>query len=124
MEGVVRKISNLLLCETVQEARNSNEYGSLSMDLRSSMNEFWNGYSENVSPIYDTTKGDKNAVDDRLCYKRLKRDSNDFEEEEKGSIESGKFADFVIYDKDMMTVPVAEIPTIMAEQTFVNGKTR
>jgi len=49
---------------------------------------------------------------------------SNFEEEEKGSIESGKFADFVIYDKDMMTVPVAEIPGIMAEQTFVNGKTR
>lgn len=49
---------------------------------------------------------------------------SNFEEEEKGSIEVGKFADFVIYDKDMMEVPVQEIPTIMAEQTFVNGKTR
>ena len=49
---------------------------------------------------------------------------SNFEEDEKGSIEAGKFADFVIYDKDMMTVPVAEIPTIMAEQTFINGKTR
>ncbi|WP_420828581.1 amidohydrolase [Maribacter huludaoensis] len=46
---------------------------------------------------------------------------SNFEEDEKGSIEPGKFADFVIYDKDMMTVPVAEIPTIRAEQTFVNG---
>ena len=88
VEGVVQKISNLLLCETVQEARNSNEYGSLSMDLQRSMNEFWNGYPENVSPIYDATKGDKNAVDDRLCYKRLKRDSNDFEEEEEGESRS------------------------------------
>ncbi|WP_276167748.1 amidohydrolase [Zobellia alginiliquefaciens] len=49
---------------------------------------------------------------------------SNFEEEEKGSIERGKFADFVIYDKDMMTVPVEEIPSIMAEQTFINGKTR
>ena len=88
VEGVVQKISNLLLCETVQETRNSNEYGSLSMDLQRSMNEFWNGYPENVSPIYDATKGDKNAVDDRLCYIRLKRDSNDFEEEEEGESRS------------------------------------
>ena len=49
---------------------------------------------------------------------------NNFEENEKGSIEAGKFADFVIYDKDMMTVPVEEIPTIRAEQTFVNGVVR
>lgn len=49
---------------------------------------------------------------------------SNFEEAEKGSIEVGKSADFVIYDKDIMEVPVGEIPTIMAEQTFVNGKTR
>ncbi len=49
---------------------------------------------------------------------------SNFEEDEKGSIEVGKFADFVIYDKDMMEIPVQEIPTVMAEQTFVNGVTR
>ena len=49
---------------------------------------------------------------------------SNFEEDEKGSIEPGKFADFVIYDKDMMTVPVEEIPTIRAEQTFLNGVVR
>jgi len=49
---------------------------------------------------------------------------SNFEEEEKGSIEPGKLADFVIYDKDMMTVPVEEIPTIRAEQTFINGVVR
>ncbi|MGO4918142.1 amidohydrolase [Maribacter spongiicola] len=49
---------------------------------------------------------------------------SNFEENEKGSIEAGKVADFVIYDKDMMTVPVEEIPTIRAEQTFVNGVVR
>ena len=49
---------------------------------------------------------------------------SNFEEDEKGSIEAGKFADFVIYDKDMMTVPVEEIPTIRAEQTFISGVVR
>ena len=49
---------------------------------------------------------------------------SNFEEDEKGSIEVGKFADFVIYNKDIMEIPVQEIPTVMAEQTFVNGLTR
>lgn len=49
---------------------------------------------------------------------------SNFEEDEKGSIEAGKFADFVIYDKDMMTVPVEEISTIRAEQTFISGVVR
>lgn len=46
---------------------------------------------------------------------------SNFEENEKGSIEVGKFADFVIYDKDMMKVPVEEIPSIKVERTFVGG---
>jgi len=49
---------------------------------------------------------------------------SNFEEEEKGSIEPGKSADFVIYDKDMMTIPLNEIPTIKAEQTFIDGIVR
>lgn len=49
---------------------------------------------------------------------------SNFEEKEKGSIETGKFADFTIYDKDLMTVPNKEIPTIMAEQTYIGGEVR
>lgn len=49
---------------------------------------------------------------------------SNFEEDEKGSIEIGKFADFTIYNKDLMKVPPAEIITIMAEQTFVGGVVR
>jgi predicted amidohydrolase YtcJ len=49
---------------------------------------------------------------------------SNFEENEKGSIEIGKFADFTIYDKDIMKVTAAEIPTIMAEQTYVGGEVR
>lgn len=49
---------------------------------------------------------------------------SNFEENEKGSIEIGKFADFTIYNKDLMKVPPAEILTIMAEQTYVGGAVR
>jgi len=47
-----------------------------------------------------------------------------FQKQEKGSIEAGKFADFTIYDKDLMTVPAKEIPSVMAEQTYIAGKAR
>ena len=46
---------------------------------------------------------------------------SNFEEKEKGSIETGKFADFVILDKDIMEVPLNEIPNIKAVQTYLGG---
>jgi hypothetical protein len=45
-----------------------------------------------------------------------------FEEDIKGSIEPGKFADFVILDKDIMTVNPAEIPRIKVLKTYLNGE--
>jgi len=47
---------------------------------------------------------------------------SNFEENEKGSIEAGKFADFIILDKNIMEAPVNEIPNIKATNTFVAGK--
>jgi predicted amidohydrolase YtcJ len=45
-----------------------------------------------------------------------------FEEKEKGSIEVGKYADFVILDKDIMTAKNAELPTVKVLKTYVNGE--
>jgi predicted amidohydrolase YtcJ len=47
---------------------------------------------------------------------------SNFEENEKGSIEVGKKADFVILSDDIMEVPVAQIPNLTAEQVFVGGE--
>ena len=47
---------------------------------------------------------------------------SNFEENEKGSIEKGKFADFIILDKDIMTAEVRDIPKIKVEKTFVSGE--
>lgn len=47
---------------------------------------------------------------------------SNFEEDEKGSIEVGKFSDFIILDKNIMEVDEAEIPYINAIETYVNGK--
>ncbi|NJO89201.1 MAG: amidohydrolase family protein [Chloroflexia bacterium] len=46
---------------------------------------------------------------------------SNFEEKEKGSIEVGKFADFVVLEKDIMEVDVKEIPKVKVEETFVGG---
>jgi predicted amidohydrolase YtcJ len=45
-----------------------------------------------------------------------------FEEEEKGSIEVGKFADFVILNQDIMKVRGSEIPKTNAVSTYLNGE--
>lgn len=45
-----------------------------------------------------------------------------FEEGEKGSIEPGKFADFVILDNDPMTCPIDQVPAIHVLSTYIAGK--
>jgi len=47
---------------------------------------------------------------------------SNFEENEKGSIEVGKFADFIILDQNIMEASVNDIPNIKATNTFVDGK--
>jgi hypothetical protein len=45
-----------------------------------------------------------------------------FEEDVKGSIEPGKVADFVILDKDIMTVNTPEIPGVKVLKTYLGGE--
>ncbi len=47
---------------------------------------------------------------------------SNFEEHEKGSIEAGKNADFVVLSQDIMTVAVDSIPYIEAEHVYVGGE--
>ncbi|MCH4823400.1 amidohydrolase [Gramella lutea] len=47
---------------------------------------------------------------------------SNFEEDEKGSIEPGKFADFVILDRDIMEVEIDSVPDSKVISTFVNGE--
>jgi len=45
-----------------------------------------------------------------------------FEEYEKGSLEPGKYADFVILDQDIMKIREREIPSTKVVMTFVGGE--
>ncbi|MFY0603702.1 MAG: amidohydrolase [Flavobacteriaceae bacterium] len=47
---------------------------------------------------------------------------SNFEEQEKGSIELGKFADFAILSQDIMKIDGAKIPKTKAVATYVNGE--
>lgn len=45
-----------------------------------------------------------------------------FEEKEKGSLEKGKLADFIVLDRDILTCPVDEVKDITVEETWLGGK--
>jgi predicted amidohydrolase YtcJ len=44
------------------------------------------------------------------------------EEDVKGSIEPGKFADMIVLDRDILTIPEEEIKDIRVLKTMVDGK--
>ncbi len=47
---------------------------------------------------------------------------SNFEEDEKGTIEIGKAADFTILDRNIMEIPADSIPKIKVLATFINGE--
>jgi predicted amidohydrolase YtcJ len=45
-----------------------------------------------------------------------------FEEDLKGALEPGKLADFIVVDRDVLTVPADELKDVKVLQTFVGGR--
>jgi predicted amidohydrolase YtcJ len=45
-----------------------------------------------------------------------------FEEKEKGSLEVGKLADFIVIDRDIMSCPIDEVRQIQVKETWVGGR--
>jgi hypothetical protein len=44
-----------------------------------------------------------------------------FEEKEKGSLENGKLADFIVLDRDILTCPLEEVRDIQVLRTYLGG---
>ena len=45
-----------------------------------------------------------------------------FEEDEKGSLEPGKMADFIVTDQDLLSMPEKDIPTLRIRRTYIGGE--
>jgi predicted amidohydrolase YtcJ len=45
-----------------------------------------------------------------------------FEEDRKGALELGKFADFIVIDRDVLSIPAGELKDVKVLQTFVSGQ--
>jgi len=81
-----------------------------------------------VTCVHPTVKGDPWWYDEHLtreqaltaltinCAKQM------FIEDERGSIKEGKYADFLLVDKDVLSCPADEIHTAKAQATYFEGK--
>jgi len=45
-----------------------------------------------------------------------------FMDQKRGSLEVGKYADFVVLNKDILTIPIREVPLVVVEKTYVLGE--
>jgi predicted amidohydrolase YtcJ len=45
-----------------------------------------------------------------------------WEEKTKGTLEPGKLADMIVLDRDILTVPDAQLLTLQVERTYLGGK--
>ena len=84
---------------------------------------FWTLITRKIGNSYVNLK---EAVDRVRVLKMWTRWAGDyvFREEDLGSLEEGKLADFVILDKDYFTIPVDDIPSIVPMMTVVGGETK
>ena len=62
------------------------------------------------------------SVQEALQCATLNGARSTFDEGNRGSLEPGKLADLVVWDKDMLKIEPAQFMSIRAERTMVGGK--
>ena len=66
--------------------------------------------------------GERLTVQEALRTYTIMAARHVFMEDRIGSLEPGKYADMVVWDRDLYTVPTSELKEIVAEKTFLEGK--
>ena len=66
--------------------------------------------------------GERLTVQEALRTYTIMAARHVFMEDRIGSLEPGKYADMVVWDRDLYTVPTAELEEIVAEKTSLKGK--
>ncbi len=62
------------------------------------------------------------SVQDALRGMTIWAAKSNFEEGEKGSLEKGKFADFIILDRDLVTIPASQVLASTVLATYIGGE--
>jgi predicted amidohydrolase YtcJ len=75
-------------------------------------------------PAYSGTLNAEPGISRQLALRSITLNSSweVHQEEVTGSIETGKFADLIVLDRNFMTIPVDDIPQIKVLFTMVGGK--
>jgi predicted amidohydrolase YtcJ len=75
-----------------------------------------NKYPEGLAPE------EKITIEDAVKAYTIHAAYTAFEEDEKGSLEVGKLADFVVLEKNIFEIPACEIAKVKVEKTIFDGK--
>jgi predicted amidohydrolase YtcJ len=88
-------------------------YGYYAMSIRKDLD----GYPEEGFQV-------ENALTREEAFKAMTiwAAKSAFEENEKGSLETGKLADFIITQKDLLKIPAEQIPTTRIVETWIGGE--
>jgi len=82
----------------------------------------WNAVARTTKGGYHFTPEESISIKDALRMQTMGSAYAAFQEKETGSIEKGKMADLVVWDKNFYTIPTDEIKDAKALLTMVGGK--
>ena len=70
----------------------------------------------------DAAAAEAITLEEAIATRTINSAYLDFAEDELGSIETGKLADFVVLDRDLFAIPIDEVSEAQVVKTVVEGK--